>query len=212
MRLDQIDDLLTLVQAAERGDIGAVEGQQRLSQIRTSAHPYPARRAVLGYVCWTVGLAVILRATWREVVVAAVIGSFRLSTRRLASSSQPFVPLIAATVVSISVFALARIVDDLVMFPLLVSPLIAFLPGALLTIGVLELATGHIVSGASRLASGVMQLVLVALGLVADRQLVGVPAMTCDRLPTARSPCSRRGSVSPSSEPASCGSMAHCST
>ncbi len=182
LRLDQIDDVLGLVQEAERGDIGAVEGQRRLRQIRSSAHPYPSRLAVLGYVCSTVGLAVILRATWREVVLAvvlgAVIGSFRLSTRRLGSSSQPFVPLIAATVVSISVFALARVIDDLVTFPLLVAPLITFLPGALLTIGTLELATGHIVSGASRLASGVMQLVLLAVGLVAGRQLVGVPAGT----------------------------------
>ena len=182
LRLDQIDDVLRLVQTAERGEIGAIEGQRRLKQIRTSAHPYPARRAVLGYVCSTVGLAVILRATWREVLLAAVlgavIGSFRLSTRRLSSSSQPFVPLIAATAVSISVFALARVVDDLVTFPLLIAPLITFLPGALLTIGALELATGHIVSGASRLASGVMQLVLVAIGLVAGRQLVGVPATT----------------------------------
>jgi hypothetical protein len=41
---------------------------------------------------------------------------------------------------------------------------------------VLELATGQIVSGASRLASGALQLVLLALGIVAGGQLVGVPA------------------------------------
>jgi len=69
-----------------------------------------------------------------------------------------------------------RIVDDLVTFPLLVAPLITFLPGALLTIAVLELATGQIVAGASRLASGGLQLVLLALGIVAGGQLVGVPA------------------------------------
>ena len=87
LRLDQIDDVLGLVQEAERGDIGAVDGQRRLTQIRSSAHPYlfATAAALLGYVCSTVGLAVILRATWREVVLAVVlggvIGSFRLSTR-----------------------------------------------------------------------------------------------------------------------------------
>ncbi len=136
--------------------------------------------ALLGYVCSTIGLAVILRAGWRETLIAGVlglvIGAFRLSTRRLHTSYQPFVPLISATAVSISVFATARIVDGLVTFPLLVAPLITFLPGALLTIAVLELATGQIVSGTSRLASGALQLVLLALGIVAGGQLVGVPA------------------------------------
>ncbi len=135
--------------------------------------------ALLGYVCSTVGLAAVLRAPWLELVLAAVlgvvVGSFRLSTRRLSPAYQPFVPLVAATVVSTLVLGLGRVLDDLETFPLLVSPLITFLPGALLTIGVLELATGQNVSGVSRLASGAMQLVLLALGLVAGSELVGVP-------------------------------------
>ena len=180
LRLDQIDDVLTLVADAEAGNIDPVAGRRRILDIRSSATPYPAGLALFGYVCSTMGLAAILRATWREVLLAAVlgvvIGAFRLSTRRLDRSAQPFVPLIAATAVSVSVFTAARIVDDLVTFPLLVAPLITFLPGALLTIAVLELATGQIVAGASRLASGGLQLVLLALGIVAGGQLVGVPA------------------------------------
>ena len=134
----------------------------------------------MGHVCATVGLAAILRATWVEVVLAAllgvVVGAFRLWTRRLSSSYQPFVVLVAATAVSTSVFALTRVMDDLLTFPLLIAPLATFLPGGLLTIAVFELATGQIVSGASRLASGGLQLVLLALGIVAGSQLVGVPA------------------------------------
>ncbi len=180
LRLDQIDDLLTLVAHAEAGTIDAVDGRRRLAEIRASASPYPAWIALVGYTCSTIGLAAILRAGWLEFlfagVLGVVIGSFRLSTRRLSRSYQPFVPLIAATAVSVSVFATSRVVDDLVTFPLLVAPLITFLPGALLTIAVLELATGQIVAGASRLASGALQLVLLALGIVAGGQLVGLPA------------------------------------
>ncbi len=159
LRLDQIDDVLGLVADAEAGSVDAADGRLRLAEIRASAPPYRSRMALLGYVCSTIGLAVILRAGWRVTLLAGVlglvIGAFRLSTRRLHTSYQPFVPLIAATAVSISVFATARIVDDLVTFPLLVAPLITFLPGALLTIAVLELATGQIVAGAvpSRLGS-----------------------------------------------------------
>ena len=55
----------------------------------------------------------------------------------------------------------AQRLTDIVAFPALVAPLITFLPGALLTIAVLELATGQILAGSSRLASGFFQLVLL---------------------------------------------------
>jgi uncharacterized membrane protein YjjP (DUF1212 family) len=180
LRLDQVDDVLRLVNEAERGRIGVVEGTERLERIRASAPPFRAPVVLTGYVLSTVGLAAILHAGWRELVLAAalglVIGWFRLATQELTSSYQPFIPLIAATAVSISVFAAARVVADLVTFPVLVSPLIFFLPGALLTIAALELTTGQIVAGASRLAAGGLQLVLLALGIVAGAQLVGIPA------------------------------------
>lgn len=180
LRLDQIDDLLALVREAESGAIGATEGMRRLAEIRAAAAPYPPRLVLAGHVCATVGLAAILYATWVEVLLAgvlgAIVGMFRLWTRRLTSSYQPFVVLIAATAVSTSVFALTRVRGDLLTFPLLIAPLTTFLPGGLLTIAVLELATGQIVSGASRLASGGLQLILLALGIVAGAQLVGVPA------------------------------------
>ena len=180
LRLDQVDDVLTLVADSEQGIIDAEAGQRRLQEIRSAPPPYPHRVALLGYMCSTVGLAAILRAPLLELALAAVLGLvvgwFRLATRRLSVSFQPFVPLVAAAAVATLVFGLGRVVDDLQTFPLLVSPLITFLPGALLTIGVLELATGQNVSGASRLASGAMQLVLLSLGLVAGSELVGVPA------------------------------------
>ena len=180
LRLDQVDDVLTLVQEAERGAVDALEGQRRLEEIRSSPSPYSRRISVVGYICSTVGLAAILRAPALELALAAVlglvVGELRLSTRRLSSSYQPFVPLIAAAAVSTSVYSLGRVVSDLETFPLLIAPLITFLPGALLTIGVLELATGQNVSGASRLAAGAMQLILLALGLVAGSELVGVPS------------------------------------
>lgn len=180
LRLDQIDDVLDLVREAESGAIGPAEGRRRLIDIRSASAPYSPSLMLVGHICATAGVAALVNATWVEVTLAAllgaVVGAFRLWSRRFSSSHQSFVVLIAATAVSASVFSLSRVVDDLLTFPILVSPLITFLPGGLLTIAVLELATGQIVSGASRLASGGLQLVLLALGIVAGSQLVGVPA------------------------------------
>jgi uncharacterized membrane protein YjjB (DUF3815 family) len=55
----------------------------------------------------------------------------------------------------------------------LVPPLVTFLPGAMLTFGMVELAYGDMVSGSSRLITGLVNLVLLAFGLTAGAVLVG---------------------------------------
>lgn len=54
------------------------------------------------------------------------------------------------------------------------SVLITFLPGAMLTLAMVELAYGDMVSGSSRLITGLVQLVLLAFGLAAGAAFVGV--------------------------------------
>lgn len=83
-----------------------------------------------------------------------------------------------AFLVSLTVLLLARTTLDIGVFAPLIAPLVTFLPGALLTTSVIELSTGEMTSGAGRLAAGVMRLVLLALGIVAAAQLVGVPVTT----------------------------------
>jgi uncharacterized membrane protein YjjB (DUF3815 family) len=82
-------------------------------------------------------------------------------------------PVVAATVVSAAVFYAANSglpVDPLHM---LVPPLVTFLPGGMLTLGMVELAYGDMVSGSSRLITGFVQLVLLTFGLAAGAALMG---------------------------------------
>jgi uncharacterized membrane protein YjjB (DUF3815 family) len=58
----------------------------------------------------------------------------------------------------------------------IVAALIVFVPGATLTTGVLELGSGEMVAGASRLVSGIVELALLAFGILAGIQAVGEPA------------------------------------
>lgn len=179
LRLDQIDDVLRLELAAERGEVDPAEGRRQLAAIRAAPRTLRAPIVLIGYVVASMGLAMILRGTWLEVLLAAalglVIGGLRFATFRQPAAYQAFWPLIAATSASAAVFTAARVFDDLAVFPALIAPLIFFLPGGLLTIGVLELATGNPVSGGSRVAAGGMQLLLLAIGLLAGSRLVGVP-------------------------------------
>ena len=58
----------------------------------------------------------------------------------------------------------------------LIAPLVTFLPGGVLTTATVELASGEMVAGASRLVFGSVQLLLLAFGIVAGVELAGLPS------------------------------------
>ncbi len=184
LRLDQVDELLRVVQAAEAGEVDPEQGTALIAAARAMPPIQTPRTRLLGAMLFTVGSAMILRAGWREMLLAGLlglgIGGFQLEIQRRDSRPdlQAFWPLLAAFASSTVVFAVARAVPDLSVYAPVVAALVTFLPGGLLTTGVLELSTGQLLSGTGRVASGVLQLTLLAIGVVAGAQLVGVPAST----------------------------------
>ena len=153
----------------------------------------PGMRLV-GAAMFTLGAASILRAGWADLLLAVVlgvgVGALQLVIERWPSRTavevRAFWPLVASFAVSVVVFTAARVVTDVTAFAPIVSALFTFLPGGLLTIGVLELSTGGLISGAGRLASGALQLALLAVGIVAGAQLIGVPASSiAEQSPTS---------------------------
>lgn len=179
LRLDQIESLMGVVDRAERGELAPSDGRRELRAIRARPHPYSSAIQLAGSAVAAAGLALVLRGGVKEMMLAAVLGALVGMMNRATASARflyrPFWPLMASFVVAATTFTVLRL-TDIVAFPVLVAPLITFLPGALLTIAVLELATGQILAGSSRLTSGAFQLVLLALGIVAGAQVVGVPA------------------------------------
>jgi uncharacterized membrane protein YjjP (DUF1212 family)/uncharacterized membrane protein YjjB (DUF3815 family) len=188
LRLDQVDEVFRIVDAARRGELGPTAGLVALARARIAPPPFPPRLQLVGYMLFTLGLVLILRGSWLELALGAVlgllVGALTLATERLRPGYQPFLPVGAALGVSVVVFTAARMLPELSVFPPLVAALVAFLPGALLTTGVFELSTGQIVSGSGRLAAGALRLVLLALGILAAAALVGVPAAAIGEPPT----------------------------
>ncbi len=177
LRLDQIDEVFTIVDAAARGDIGPEDGLDQIHAARTMAPSFRPGQRALGYVVLSLGLALMLRASLPDLLVAgllgAAIGVVQMRSDRLTPTTRVLLPVLCAFGVSAAVFGLARTGLDIGGLPALVAPLVTFLPGALLTTAVIELSTGQMISGAGRLAAGGMQLVLLALGILAGAQLVG---------------------------------------
>jgi uncharacterized membrane protein YjjB (DUF3815 family) len=59
---------------------------------------------------------------------------------------------------------------------LIIPPLVTFLPGAMLTTGMIELASAHILSGSARLMYGLTTLFLLYIGIAIGLSLSGLPA------------------------------------
>jgi uncharacterized membrane protein YjjP (DUF1212 family) len=179
LRLDQISALYELVQEAERGAVAPSDGLRRLRRIRAM----PPRRGVvvtvLGYAAMTVGLCLVLQPTASDVAIAAglgvLVGCFVLAARGNATLTV-LVPVLSATAVAaISFESVKHGVADPGLRTL-IAPLVTFLPGSALTTATVELASGEMVAGASRLVFGSVQLLLLAFGIVAGVELAGLPS------------------------------------
>jgi len=178
-RLDQIAALDRLVNQARRGEIRPADGIARLQEIRELHNRFGKVVRILGYAVFAVGVCLILRPSLREVPAAALFGiliGWLRSIGKRQPSLQVLMPVVAAVSVSaLSALAVRHGVLNSGMRPM-VAALVVFLPGAALTTAVLELAAGQMISGSSRLMSGCVQLDLLAFGILAGIEAVGVSA------------------------------------
>ena len=176
MRLDQITLLDDLTKDAVRGRVTADDGLRRLRDIRRARPPMPKLVRVFGMGVLSTGFSLLLQPTPAGVGLAfalgLVVGALRVVDL---PQFQVVLPVVATFGVSIAVFTFAAHYDAENPIRMLIPPLVLFLPGAALTIGTMELAAGDTVSGASRLVEGVVQLLLLAFGIVAAAQVVDVP-------------------------------------
>jgi uncharacterized membrane protein YjjP (DUF1212 family) len=178
-RLDQIAGLDHLIREAESGRVSPAEGLRRLDAIYEMRPRFGRLQSIAGYSVLTLGLCLILQPSGPDVAAAALLGAFVGWLRSVAGHQPPvraLMPLIAAfTVSALSALAIRHDVLDLGLGAM-VAALVVFLPGSTLTTAVLELAEGQAVSGSSRLVAGAMQLALLAFGIIAGIQAVGVSA------------------------------------
>jgi uncharacterized membrane protein YjjP (DUF1212 family) len=176
LRLDQVAEVYTLGEAAQRGEIVPREALERLNEILNKTPRFGVVGVVTGHTTLTVGLVLVLMPALRNLVAAVVLGAI-VGVLKVLNRNRPVLaaPLsvVAAALVSVIVFLAVK--HGLPVDPqyALVPPLVTFLPGAMLTFGMVELAYGDMMSGSSRLITGVVQLVLLAFGLTAGAVLVG---------------------------------------
>jgi uncharacterized membrane protein YjjP (DUF1212 family) len=176
LRLDQIADVYTLGEAAQRGEVPPSDGLSRLNEILRAPARFGVVGSFIGHIILSAGVAMVLAPTPTNITAAvllgAVVGAVKLLQKDRPVLAAPL-PVVAAAIVSALVLLAVRY--ELPVEPLhaMAPPLVTFLPGAMLTLGMVELAYGDMVSGSSRLITGLVQLVLLAFGLAAGTMLVG---------------------------------------
>jgi uncharacterized membrane protein YjjP (DUF1212 family) len=178
VRYDQSFQLAKLVAGAPSGSITPEEGMAELDRIRHQPRRVPMWVTIFGYAVQSAGLALILQPTpWSlvgAVTLGLLVGALSVLGRRVEAIGY-MLPTICSFLVAYIVFTFNNRwhvgADSL---RALAAPLAAFLPGAAITLAVIELSTQHLVSGASRLVAGFMQIAQLAFGILIAAQLAGI--------------------------------------
>ena len=177
LRLDQMAAVARVARLADQGAVSPEEGLRELAEAKTLRHRFGPVGIVGGHVVITLGLCLILQPTAIVLLASgtfgALVGLMKLWTRTV-PTLRVLLPIAAATLVSLIAFTIAPDKATQESLRALIPPLVTFLPGGLITSATLDLVVGHLISGASRLVAGTMQLVLLTLGIAIGAKLAGV--------------------------------------
>ncbi|GAA0476105.1 hypothetical protein Ade02nite_42450 [Paractinoplanes deccanensis] len=178
LRLDQTARLYELLKAAERGETTPADGIRQVERIIAMRARFRPVLQIVSYAVLTGGICLVLKPTWGDLLLAtlfgAMVGALKLVGARWVSV-QMIMPVVASFAVAAITFLLADTGWADADLRAMVAPLATFLPGAMLTMAVVEISAAEMVTGASRLVTGVLQLLLLAFGIVGAAQTVGLP-------------------------------------
>ncbi|WP_193047441.1 threonine/serine exporter family protein [Mycolicibacterium baixiangningiae] len=178
LRFDQTFALATLITAAQRAEITPREGIAELERIWRTPMRYPAWIGVIGYALQSAGLSLVLQPAPLTLLLAVIFGAVvgvLCEVARHSDALSQLLPTVCAFVVSLAAFtAVEHLHLGDASLRALAPPLAAFLPGAAITLAVIELSTRQMVSGASRLVAGFMRIAQLAFGVLIAAQVAGL--------------------------------------
>ncbi|WP_330184238.1 threonine/serine exporter family protein [Nocardia sp. NBC_01503] len=176
LRLDQIAALYKLIDEIKHKVPAPTKATLALARILDSPPPTAVWLMLLGNVVLTTGLGLMLNPTADAlpgyIVIGLVVQSLILLADRMPLISLGL-PVLAGGTVTLLAFGFPHALGGGNPQQLLVPGVSTLLPGATLTNGSIELATGSMVAGASRTIYGLNKLLLLAFGVLIGVQLLG---------------------------------------
>lgn len=178
--LNQISALTELIDRVLNKKTSPAEASKEVENILTMPPRFNALIMTIGYTISVIGLTLLFRPDLRAVLVTGAAG-LMVGVLLILFKKWPrfnlLLPIIAAILVSWFIFDLTQ--EGLIFGPanLIISPLIIFLPGAILTTGMIELASGHLISGSARLMYGAASLLLLFIGIGVGLNISDLPSI-----------------------------------
>lgn len=195
-QFDQTFPLASVISETLKGQLSAAAGEDRLTRLLAAPPPYPWWVKIFGYGMWSAGLSLVVEPSKINLLVAAVLGLVVGVLCRIGDrypSLANLVPVFAAFIVTAVCVEGAQMIGlDHVGLRAIVPPLAVFLPGAAITLAVIELTSRDVVSGSARLIAGMMQLAQLAFGILVATQILGV-----DDVPLTANPANLLGPWAP---------------
>lgn len=149
--------------------------QQR---IRAAVMRMPLPRWTIGNALLSGGLAVLFRCPWWAVLVATAAGALTGVVARLLRGIRPaaaIAPFVIALLSTVLVSEAAAVLGySAVPLFAVCAPIALLVPGALITNALLELTADDVVTGASRLVYGLVQLGFMVAGIAAGSAWIGL--------------------------------------
>ncbi len=187
IRFDQDVAIHALAEQAARGDITPAEGCEQIEQIRARPPTYRLPMRLLGGAAWAAGLALLLQPTLLTLALATPLGLLVAALQEVkVPELQVIMPSLTAFLAALIVFGLDGWIDSANPIRVLVAPLVMLIPGLMILTSSMELAAGEMVVGTARLVAGLMQLLLLAVAIVAAVNLLGVDSQVLVDRPVDR--------------------------
>ncbi|MGE5378114.1 MAG: threonine/serine ThrE exporter family protein [Bacteroidota bacterium] len=179
LQLDQVSELAEIIDQVRQKKIPLDKASGQMDRILAKPPRFKPAVGVLGYFLSCVGLTMLFRPDPLSLLITGTMGilvGLMLWGFQKMPRFNLLLPVIISTVVSTLIFYLTR--QGYIYGPanLLVAPLVIFLPGSLLTTGMIELASMHILSGSARLIYGVAMLMLLFMGIAIGLNLSNLPS------------------------------------
>lgn len=173
--LGAMRELHSIAQAVGRGSMTPAEGSARITVMRAGRARYPWYVRLAAMSAASATGAVFLKGGLHEAIVAAVAGlSIGLLglvfARYRPRDTQELVSAFAATIVVQGALALGY---PIALPTAMLAGIIVLLPGLSVTVAMSELASRHLASGTARLASSMITLVMLAIGVALATVVMG---------------------------------------
>ncbi len=164
--LARIDELVDELINGERTLDEAIE---RLKEVNNKPPPYGVILTFLAFGASSGAFAMLMHTSWHDVFWSTILGFvvfvFVIWAERSRRVTEMLEPIAALTTSMLA--SLISLFDPSINIPMVIlSSIIAFIPGLSLTVGLSELAARHLMSGTARIMDSVMMLFKLYFGAV----------------------------------------------